>query len=134
MKLKFKGSVKNNIFIPDQIEAYQLNINKFEGKEVWVTLGGVKKTRSLNQNRYYHGVILKMISDETGYTPEEVHEVIKARFLPIPITLGGVGIIPGSTTDLSTDEFELLMGKVRKWGDTELNLYIPEPNEVPFEF
>ncbi len=76
----------------------------------------------------------KLISEHTGYESEEVHEIIKLRYLPVAVDIGGVGMIPGSTADLSTAEFEELMVDVRRWAQMELGIYIPEPNEVQFEY
>ena len=54
-----------------------------EGKEVEVTITLPKDypQRSGQQSKYYWGVIVEMISQHTGYTPEEVHELLKQRFL-----------------------------------------------------
>lgn len=48
-----------------------------------------KPSRSSQANRYYFGVVIKMLSDETGYEPDEMHECLAMRFLRIeddPIT------------------------------------------------
>ena len=38
------------------------------------------KKRSNPQNRYYHGCVLKYLSETTGFTVTEMHEVLKAKF------------------------------------------------------
>lgn len=94
------------------------------------------KKRTLNQNRYYFGVLVKNISDHTGYETEEIHEVLKDRFLPkkfIVIT-NNKGEkketkINGSTTQLDTKEFEEYNEKIRRWAAQHLSIYLPEPNE-----
>jgi hypothetical protein len=48
---------------------YEISINKF------------RKSRSLQQNRYMWGVVYKLIADHTGYTADEVHQLMKDRFL-----------------------------------------------------
>ena len=39
------------------------------------------KIRSLQENKYYFWIILKMLSDELWYEVDEVHELMKERFL-----------------------------------------------------
>ena len=69
-------------------------------------------TRSIQANRFYWKVIVGAISEHTGYTPDEVHEFLKAKFLPKRLAMcDGNGVIVdefvigGSTRKLKTDEF-----------------------------
>ncbi len=84
------------------------------------------KVRSNNQNSYYFGVVVKMIAEEVGYTPNETHEALKHKFL------SEHGEFPRikSTSELTTVEFEDYLAKVRMFGSEFCNLYIPLPNEV----
>ena len=52
-----------------------------EGSDVEVVVREIKKTRSSPQNRYYWGVVLKLISEKTGYTREEIHEMLRLLYL-----------------------------------------------------
>lgn len=93
------------------------------------------KQRSNNQNRYLHGYIIKEISEHTGYTTEEVKEIIKSKFLKswkIIKTKQGdkeFEYIRG-TSELDTKETEDLLRDVREWASLELGLYLALPNEV----
>lgn len=92
------------------------------------------KMRSLPENRYYFGVVLKILSDELGYSVNEVHELTKQMFLSEVIflkTKEGVKEIhiPKSTTNLKTVEFEEYLSSIRQWASMELGIYIPTPNE-----
>jgi len=40
-----------------------------------------KMSRSQKQNAYYWGVVLKTIGDDTGYLPEEMHQLMTREFL-----------------------------------------------------
>ncbi len=42
----------------------------------------VKATRNLEQNRLYWAGFVRPLSEHTGYTPGEMHEYLKTRFLP----------------------------------------------------
>lgn len=94
-----------------------------------------KKQRSSNQNRYYFGVVIPCLSEHTGFTVNEMHEVLKYKFLKGWKTLKTKKYYVEaeyvrSTTDLNTSEFEDYMTKVREFASIELSCYIPEPNEM----
>ena len=93
-----------------------------------------RKERSNQQNKYYRGVIIKIISSEIGYTEDEIHEILKYKFNPAYLKIKDEEIRVGkSTTILSTIEFEQMLTKIREWCSMELNLFIPLPNEVLYD-
>ena len=123
---KFFGEVifgNLRLYQPERYEEYILSLDG----DVELTLEKVKKQRSNNQNRYYWGVVVELLSKELGYTTEETHEALKYKFLMVE-----KGVLPTvkSTTDLTTQEFEEFMSRVREWSSVFLNCYIPDPNEV----
>lgn len=91
-----------------------------------------KQTRSQKQNRYMFGVVYKLIADHTGYTPEEVHQLMTKEFLGYE-NLGEKFI--KSTTRLNTKEMEEYLENVRRFASVELGCYVPLPNEsdCPYE-
>ena len=90
--------------------------------------------RSIQQNKYIWGVIYKIVSEESGYTDEEVHEIFKTLFLKRYVSIGKKEIrITKSTTELDTNEFNEYCESIRVWCSFNLNLNIPEPNEVEYE-
>lgn len=99
-----------------------------DGQELVLSISKktLKKQRSLEQNAYYWGVVVKILSDDLGYTPNEMHEAIKFQFLVDQTRL--LPFIP-STTDLDTAEWESLMTRIREWASSSFNVYIPSPNE-----
>ncbi|HCJ67017.1 MAG TPA: hypothetical protein DHV62_06760 [Elusimicrobia bacterium] len=120
---KVEGN-KLNLYSPKEFNKYLLN---FANKEVQVVVSIPKKQRSNEENRYYWGVVIKILSEHIGYTDEEIHEALKLKFLKdesreIPILR--------STASLTTVEFEEYLEKIRMWAAQELNCIIPEPNEV----
>jgi len=50
---------------------------KYAGKRIEINIEKSQKKRSSFQNRYYWGVIVAMLADHTGYTKEEMHEILK---------------------------------------------------------
>jgi hypothetical protein len=86
-----------------------------------------KETRSDKQNRYYFGVICKLLTDHTGYIKKEIHQILGEEFLSYEKK--GRPFIK-STADLKTGEFEEYMEDCRRWAKVELKCDIPMPNEL----
>ena len=76
------------------------------------------KQRSSPQNRYFHGVVLPILADHTGYTDDEMKAICKWKFKI------------KSTSELSTAEFEQFCSNIRQWASLELSAWVPEPNET----
>lgn len=66
------------------------------------------------------------IARGTGHTAEEIHEAMKAKFLPPrQITVGDqVLMVPGSTTKQDTLEFSEYVERVRAWAASELGVVV----------
>jgi len=79
MKTKHMFSVENGKIIYHDRERLITEMKKY--KEAWITVSDEKPTRSNQQNSYYWGVVNKMISDETGYTAQEVHQILLCKCL-----------------------------------------------------
>ena len=82
----------------------------------------ISTSRSEKQNNYYFGVVVDMLSNETGNELEETHELLKLRFLK---PMG-----KKSTTELTTVEFNAFIERIQRWSAQELGCVIPDPNEV----
>jgi hypothetical protein len=127
----FLGKAKNgtlNLQSPDTFRKYLYSLND---KDVECVVRLPRKDRSNQENRYYFGVVVNLISEHTGYTPEEVHEFLKLKFLSKIIVMAGKDErIPRSSTSLSTLEWEKWMTEIREWAAQELSLVIPEPNQI----
>lgn len=132
MKPKFLAVVKNQrlLFPPRGLEMYRKHLSALEGKEIEITIDKRKKSRSNQQNRYYFGVCIQIIADELGYEPIDIHYELRRLFLSSP---GEKLQIPRSTTSLSTVEHNEFIEKVKRWSSEELNIYIPDPEEVSLD-
>ena len=127
--LKFVGVVDQGKLIISDRHGFDNYIASLSGEvEVSVQKRQQRKDRSNKQNRYYYGVICGVVSSETGYDKDEVHEIMKSKFLKSYKTIKGKEYrYIKSTTMLSTKEFEEYMDQCRQWAAMELSLYIPEP-------
>lgn len=135
------------LIVPAQLVDGRLKLNRVRLQkllrskrdcELVLVLEKKHATRSLAQNAYYHGVVIAMISEYTGYTPEEAHEICKAKFLPKRVTLadkhGEVTeeiVIGTSTTKLNKLQFGEYIEAIRQWTAETLDLNIPNP--LPLE-
>lgn len=114
-------------------EALGNYIKKLEGKDVRVKIEQKTKSRSLSQNNYYWGVVIELIAEHLGYRADEVHDLMRAMFLPYSFVDAKRGIniqTARSTSSLTTVEFEEYIEKIRGWASSEQEIRIPLPNEV----
>lgn len=124
---QFYGEIKNGEIIWEKPEQRKFYLKNVGNRKIIEIIKTPKKPRSLNENNYYWGVVVQMISDETGFTPEEAHEAVKWLFLRKQV--GNIFTVK-STAILNTLEFEEYVENVRRWAQNELNLRIPLPNEI----
>lgn len=121
-----KGIVKNGVLKLISRDKFVTWLQCLSG-EVELTVKPPVKHRTSPLNKYYWGIVIQMIADETGASPDDVHQEIKRMFLRV----GGDKIpITKSTAELSTVEFLDYLAKIRMWAASFLNLMIPLPNEV----
>ena len=121
----FRAQIKTGIIIFDRPNEAYGYLQDLEGKYVEVVVRKERSERSNNQNKYYWGVVLQLLSDHTGYTTEEMHCICKQQFLLIHGQFDYVK----STTKLNTVEFEEYLDKVKNWAAV-LGVNIPNPNEA----
>lgn len=96
----------------------------------------LRATRSTQANRYYWGVVIAALSEHTGYAPNELHELMKMKFLPKKLALAdgngevhGEFVLGGTTRTMNVQEFYAYVEQVRQFA-AELDCYCPDPNEV----
>ena len=75
-----------------------------------------------------------MISEHTGFTADEVHEILKHKFLNKEVVIKEkvkkyFFHITKSTTELTTGEFKRYMEDIQRWASESLGLVIPDPNQ-----
>ena len=131
MKPLFRGSVKHNRLVMGQ--DYIDCLFALEGQDIDLTIEKHRNNRSTRQNKYFYGVIVKMLSDELGYTKDEMADIVKGKFLSEEIKVGNDIIrYTKSSTLLNTLDFESLMTDIREWASAELNIFLPLPNQIEY--
>ena len=119
-------------------EIKKLRRAKDKTTNVKITIERNHKTRGLQQNRYYWGVVIDIIAGllteahGEDVTSEEAHELMKSKFNFVEIaneSTGEVINLPLSTAKLSTMDFEIFIEKCRNFAYEFFGVQIPLPNE-----
>ncbi len=86
------------------------------GDYVMLSIVNRKPKRTENQNRYYFGVYLPLIADDTGEDVERLHRLFKKKFLSkgSETILGEQVENIGSSTDLSVSDFCTFILEIEK--------------------
>lgn len=118
-----------------QKKAINEEVKRLDGQDVRVWVTKDTHQRTPKQNRYYWGVVIKMISDHTGYTKEEMHEALKNEYLGRRfIEFGGKEIeLSKSTKDIDTKEMSEYTERCRQFAAEFLQLNIPDPVQAAAE-
>ena len=101
--------------------------------QVRITVRQHRHQRSTRQNNYYWGVVIPtLLADHRfkKWTDEQLHEGLKEKFLSHLDPVTGLMVI-GSTTDNDTLEQEQYHDRIKQWAAETLDVYIPDPNEMP---
>lgn len=124
MMFKFRSDRTN--------EAFKKIYEFVHAKEDWfvINIEKAKQIRSLQQNKYYWGVVVKILSQHTGYTSDETHQELARMFLKYE---NNGKLFVRSTTKLNTAEFEKFTESCRQWAASEMSVHIPLPNEITEE-
>lgn len=101
-------------------------LKDLKGKHV-IKIKKFSEGRSLQQNKYYWGCVLKFISDFTGHSTTYLHEVYKYRHIPHVKFIDEYAL---TTTDMTKQEINDYIDLVKMDAKIRLGLNIPEPNEV----
>lgn len=131
-----KKDGKLELYHDDKIR-YARFINRTEDWEIIeIELWKVKFARSIQQNRFYFGVVVKPLAEYIGIESiDTMHETLKALHLTQRIRVAydrrRKMTINTTTTELDTMQFEEYLEKIRIWAKKFLNFRIPYPNEVP---
>ena len=119
-KTKGKVEYKNPLKVREYVDTLK------EGQEVCIEIKIKRNFRSVSQNSLYW-FWLGVISDDTGFTSEELHSTFKAMFLTdrsrkIPIVR--------STTALDTGEFTIYLDKILQVCREKLEIELPSPEDI----
>lgn len=112
-------------------------VQAFPEKDLLIKVERKKKKRSIQQNSYYWGVVIKLMTqffkgEGIVKNEDETHQILTYKFLKVVCAITDDGEVVErvkSTTELSTVEFEEYILNIRVWVSDFFNVDIPEPNE-----
>tara|TARA_R100000656_G_scaffold22831_1_gene20234 strand:- start:236 stop:619 length:384 start_codon:yes stop_codon:yes gene_type:complete len=124
--MKHFGTVKNKKLSLNNERRFNDSLIEFEGKEVEIRIRVRSNNRSKEQNSLYWKWV-DILSKEIGFTKDEMHELIKYKFLKRNIVddKGVESVVLKSTTTLTVKEFTLLMNDLLYWSSDTLNINLP---------
>ena len=122
------GKVERGKLVLDYPEQLVVRLASLEGKRVEVIVRKETKTRTNQQNRYLFGVVYAIISDCTGYDPEQVHDAMKVKFASKHLDNGLV--ITERTSKMTTERMTQYIDDIKRWASEFLGCYIPDAGEV----
>lgn len=127
----FKGFVDDSgHFALDDRKGFISATADFKGKEVELVLREWKRPRTLNQNRYWWAVPVKILAAECGYTPSQMHYALLGECFGYTEGPTGKAVpVKPSSSELNVGEFTKLIEWVLDWAPAELNCVIPPPTD-----
>jgi len=134
MDPKFIGVIRRGDFVPDRPKVFYAFLRGMEGKRVECIIRPPQNPKTLQQLRYFHGVVCKCISDNTGYTVDEVKGLLKGHFL-VEYIKGPAGkeipIVP-SLADLKKLKMSEFIDNCIRLAAEHWHIVIPAPDEVVY--
>lgn len=125
----FVGLVQDGRLHIDHRKQFDAYLKRFEGHEVELEVRKRRSKRSDRQNRYWWGVVVATLAQHCGYSPDEMHEALKHKFLSQDDLQRGLVRI-GSTAKLDTAAFAELVDRVVLWAAEDLGVIIPLPEQA----
>ena len=126
----FKAVVKNNELEFTNKPALKRILQPLENKVLDIVIKQGGRLRSSQQNRYYWGVVLDIISQDLGYTPQECHALFKSMFLSKEILVKGkMCRITGSSKKLKISDFCTYIDRIIQWAG-ENSIVIPPSDSI----
>lgn len=110
---------------------FEAAMRRFPNGYVRVRIDVARPTRSSQQNRFWHGVVIPLFAEHCGYDVDDMKDVLALRLLPKEIVdreTGEVHTVPGHTSELNTKQFNELIERAQRLG-AEMGIDIPDPNE-----
>lgn len=143
----WKVKIQNGKVVFEDREKFDQHLIPMEGKEKYLIVKDISKSRSRQEEKFYRAVVVNMVAEEMSIEAEEAHNMLKKMFLvEYEETSSGYRYTRvQSTTELSDKAYREYWGKCISWAalptkheggispDSGLGLYIPMPNEVNYE-
>lgn len=128
------GEIRKGKLRVKHADAFSQQLARFRDGAVQITVERKYANRSTRQNSWYWAAVVGLVAEHTGYSPDEIHEIYKAKFLPKKLAFAdqngevkGEFVLGGTTTTLDTVQFSEFCEAIREWAASELGVNIPDP-------
>lgn len=130
------ATIKDGKLVLDDSYAFKTAMWRMkDGARVTVSVEAEKDRRSAAANRYYWGVVIKLIAEETGQDAQDIHDDLRDRFLRKTITYedkrsGQVREreFARGSSGLTVNEFYEFVEQARLFAAEFFGMRIPEPD------
>lgn len=144
------GVYNGRVVIKDR-EVFDKHLIPLEGKDnLQLILKRKVKSRSRQEEKFYHAVVVRMVASHMDITDQEAHEMLKKMFLRTEertLMVNGKAVRyerTMSTTELGDKAYREYWENCIKWAslptqedglgpNSGLGLYIPYPNEADWD-
>lgn len=114
-----------------EIDEVEKQIKQLLPGEYSIFICDSKKNRTLAQARYLFGVVLSMISKETGIENNDLYRIFENKYAPKKvINFQGEDQIVQDLKRCTSKEVGLIIEKIIRFADVELNIKIPTQEEL----
>lgn len=145
-KWEIEVSETGKVIFKDQ-DKFDEHLIPYRGKgPMHLTVKHISKSRSRQEEKFYHAVVVRMVAEAMDIPDQEAHELLKGMFLTVEEkSIAGYRYTRVmSTTELTDKAYREYWGKCIQWaalptesdglGETSgLSLYVPMPNEVDYQ-
>ena len=124
--MKQFGKIINQKLVLNNKNDFNKNLLHLEGKEVVIKIIERNNKRTNDQNSLLWTWI-SLLSNYTGYTKEEMKEMLQYKFLSREKIndKGKIEVYLKGTSTLSKKEFNDFMNQVSMWSNSTLNIMLP---------
>lgn len=107
------------------------HLRALAGQDVEIVIRKKRSQRSVDQNKYWWSVPVRLLAEHCGYADDDMHYALLGECFGYKVGPTGKQLpnVTGSSA-LSTEEFTRLIDWVLVWGPTEMGCYIPAPDKV----
>lgn len=109
-------------------------LSKLQDGEWTIEVTKNRPIKSLSSLRYLFGVVYKEIANVTGYDAEQVHEMMKYKFLSkvVEFPNGVHAVAMGTTKEMDVAEMALFTERVKEWAKKYLDLKFVDQRDVDY--
>ena len=139
MKPRFRCTITQSGLQIENREMFREYCSTIIGKEKYLVLQDKQEIRSLQQNKYFHGVVCKHVMNESSQfsSIDHVKDYLKVSvgaYRELDVVVNGEPVYElERTSKMSKKRFNEFMEKIKIFCWDTMEISIPEPDDVSFD-